>query len=462
MKKLFGTDGIRGVAGEFPLDRATIGQVGMAMGHSLVHAGSRPKVILGRDTRESGDWINHTLTDALHVSGVENVQDVGIITTPGLAYLSRLYQFDMGVMISASHNPYRDNGIKLFSRDGYKLPDDWEVELESEIYSLIDQGRIPPVASEEVRSVHQHGLIQDYANFLLGQFQGGYRAGRIGLDLCNGAAYSIAPTIFRRLGADINTIHDQPDGRNINSACGSLHMESLVSLVREMHLDFGVAFDGDADRSLFVTASGKIFDGDHVLYAFARDLKARGTLHNSTVVGTVMTNFALELALRREGIGLVRAAVGDKYVLEEMMRVGANLGGEPSGHVILSDIHTTGDGLLTALKLSEILSQRQVNLDELAGSFCPFPQVMEGLPVGKRIPLAETPEIAERIHKAEISLGDRGRLVVRYSGTEPLLRIMAEGEDAKEVQLVVGRLKKELESLFASMSIRAGPPGKCS
>jgi phosphoglucosamine mutase len=451
MKKLFGTDGIRGIAGEFPLDPITVGQVGLAMGHSLVQATVGPRVILGRDTRESGEWISGSLTDALQASGVKIVQDAGIITTPGLAYLARFHQFDLGVMISASHNPFRDNGIKVFSRDGCKLPDDWEVELEKEIYSR-REGRIVSPKVETMIGVRcQPDLVEHYKDFLVKHFHGEYRAGRMGMDLCNGSAYSIAPAVFRELGAEFEIISAQPDGRNINLNCGSLHLEPLVKLVQQSRLEFGVAFDGDADRSLFVTSSGKIFDGDHVLYALAKDLKSRGGLRQNTVVGTVMTNFALELALKREGIHLARASVGDKYVLEEMNRVGANLGGEPSGHIILSDLHTTGDGLLTAVKLSELLSRRQVRLDELIEGFQPFPQVLMGLRVSKRIPLVETPKVAQLILSAEEVLGDRGRVVVRYSGTEPLLRIMAEGEDAVQVRTLVLELKNELEHLFASL-----------
>jgi phosphoglucosamine mutase len=450
MRDLFGTDGIRGVAREFPLDSPTIGYIGLAVGRQLTDMVETPRVILGRDTRESGEWIGNRLISSLRGTGIEMIHEVGVISTPGLAFLTRAHGFDLGIMISASHNPYQDNGIKLFSRDGFKFPDEWERRIEQKIHSLIREGAQSPELSGE-NSYHAAAETSDYVGFLVSQFRGGYAAGRVGLDLCNGSAFRIAPEVFRQIGAEILVINDTPDGKNINRNCGSLHLHQLVNLVRQSSLDFGVAFDGDADRAMFVTHSGKIFDGDYVLYALSDYYRRRGRLRRDTVVGTVMTNLALEKSLKKQGITLIRAAVGDKYVLEEMRKTGTNLGGEPSGHIILSDCHTTGDGILTAIKLAEILSVEHLGLDELAEGFHPYPQILEGLRVKRKIPLTSSEEIQELISEAQRTLEDDGRLVVRYSGTEPLLRIMAEGKDLEQVRALVHRLKTGLQQVFSSL-----------
>ena len=453
MKKLFGTDGIRGVAGKFPLDRATLFSIGCALGETLLSEGKPPRVLIGRDTRESGTWISEELVGALAAIGVDSISDAAVISTPGLAYLTRAHQFDMGIMISASHNPFEDNGIKIFGKDGYKLTDDVEVKTEERIYQYISNGR--PTSRENHsrnKSVNTPQLVDDYTSFLTSQFRSDLTLLRIGLDVCHGAAYSIAPKVFNSLGASVLVINDQPNGRNINQGCGSLHLDGIRKLVRENQLDFGIAFDGDADRSLFITATGKIFDGDYILYALSLYFQQENQLKSGKIVGTVMTNFALEVALRQKGIDLIRAAVGDRYVLEEMKKVGANLGGEPSGHVILSDYHTTGDGMLTAVTLAWILSSQNQSLDALSEGFQPFPQVLDGLRVQKKIPLSTSPEITNLIREAERHLKGSGRMVVRYSGTEPLLRIMAEGEDRAFVKSLVSKLKRDLELQLASIS----------
>jgi phosphoglucosamine mutase len=450
MRDLFGTDGIRGVAGEFPLDSPTIGCIGLAVGRQLKDMVQTPRVILGRDTRESGESIGSRLISSLRAAGIEMIHEVGVISTPGLAFLTRAHAFDLGIMISASHNPYQDNGIKLFSRDGFKFPDEWERRIEEKIHLLIRKGAHGPALYGE-NSYHSEAETSDYIRFLVSQFRGKYAAGRVGLDLCNGSAYRIAPEVFRRIGAEVHVINDTPDGQNINRNCGSLHINQLANLVMQSNLDFGVAFDGDADRALFVTHSGRIFDGDYVLYAFSDYYRRGGSLQRDTVVGTVMTNLALEKSLKKQGITLIRAAVGDKYVLEEMRKTGANLGGEPSGHIILSDCHTTGDGILTAIKLSEILSVEHLPLDELAKGFHPYPQILDGLRVKSKVPLTSSEEIRELIGEAQRALEDDGRLVVRYSGTEPLLRIMAEGKDLEQVQRLVHRLKTGLQQFFSAL-----------
>ncbi len=454
MEKLFGTDGIRGVAGEFPLDRMTIYSIGCALAETLLEECKNPRILIGRDTRESGMWITEELVEALGACGVASISDVAVISTPGLAYLTRIHRFDMGIMISASHNPFEDNGIKVFGRDGYKLTDDVECKTEERIYHYYKRndrsGRRRNHSRNNSEDCSQ--LVHDYTSFLTKQFDSDLTPFRIGLDVCHGAAFSIAPKVFGNLGASVLVINDQPNGRNINQGCGSLHLDGITKLVRKNRLDFGIAFDGDADRSLFITAKGEIFDGDHILYALSLYFQRKNQLKSGKVVGTVMTNFALEVALGRKGINLIRAAVGDRYVLEEMKKVGANLGGEPSGHVILSDYHTTGDGMLTAVTLAWILSSQSQSLDALSEGFQPFPQVLDGLRVQKKIPLSTSPEIINLIREAEMHLKGTGRMVVRYSGTEPLLRIMAEGEDKALVRSLVNKLKRDLELQFSSIS----------
>ena len=450
MKKLFGTDGIRGVAGAFPLDPSTIAYIGMALGEELMRSGSSHNLVIGRDTRESGQWITEILVRCLLATGVRTIDDVGVITTPGLAFLTRAHGFELGVMISASHNPFEDNGIKVFSSDGFKLSDARESQLEKRIDSLIERREpLPSGARQQILSDGET-LVDNYCAFLKGHFKGDLRRYEVGLDVCNGSAFSIAPKIFQGLGARLVVINDTPDGRNINRDCGSLHVQGLIELVTSCGLDLGIAFDGDADRSIFVDSCGRIFDGDYVLHAFSCYLKRQGTLKSGKVVGTVMTNLALEKALAREGLTLVRAAVGDKYVLETMQRTGANLGGEPSGHIILRDYHTTGDGILTALKLCEMMSREGLSLRQLAGAYQPYPQVLVGLRVQKKIPISDVAGAVEAIRNAEQELGDSGRLVVRYSGTEPILRIMAEGEDSGAIQALTARLRDELENVLSS------------
>jgi phosphoglucosamine mutase len=447
MKKLFGTDGIRSVAGEAPLDEQTLGKIGCALVEEWKQAGTKPRVILGRDTRASGQWITATLIRSMMASGIDEVADVGVISTPGLAYLTRLHGFDLGVMVSASHNPYQDNGIKVFGKDGFKLTDSQEIEVERLIEELPSQRP----AEVPAASVESSQLVQEYVDFLKKQSEIRLNSLRIGLDVCNGSAHAIAPQVFRELDASVVVINDQPDGRNINLNCGSLHLAQLISLVKERGLDLGVAFDGDADRSLFVTSSGRVFDGDFALFVLALQLHGRRQLPANRVVGTIMSNYALEQCLKQRGIEFLRSSVGDRYVLEMMKQSGATLGGEPSGHVILLDSHTAGDGILTAVKLAEIVARNRASLDELADGFHPYPQVLDGLRVRTKIPL-ENPALAGLIQQAEERFGKSGRLVIRYSGTEPLLRIMAEGPDSAQVKTVVSELKSGLAAVISELS----------
>jgi len=449
MKKLFGTDGIRGEAGCFPLDETTVCAIGLALAEFAGPPGAG-RILIGRDTRESGPWIADRLSQGLAHGGVSAIHDLGVMPTPGLAYLTRARNYDLGIMISASHNPYRDNGIKLFSGRGFKIPDDRELEIERSI----EAWRQAPAASACRGSAgpdDRESLAADYLAFLSRQAGNRLEPLRVGLDVCNGAAFLMAPRLFRQIGATVTVINDRPDGRNINQDCGSQHLEGLTQTVKANSLDLGVAFDGDADRALFVTGSGKCLDGDHILYALSRDRKAKGALAGGQVVGTIMTNLALEKALAREGIPLIRTPVGDKHVLQAMRASGAVLGGEPSGHTILGDLHTTGDGLLTAVKLVELVVRRNASLDDLVSGYRPFPQVLDGLWVSRKVPIDQSPELSRLIGDARAQLTDSGRMVVRYSGTEPLLRIMAEGRELPRVQAAVDRLKAEASHFFNSL-----------
>ncbi len=449
MTKLFGTDGIRGEAGRFPLDEKTVCAIGLALAEFAGSPGAG-RILIGRDTRESGPWITTRLSQGLSHGGVAGIHDLGVIPTAGLAYLTRARRYDLGIMISASHNPYRDNGIKLFSGQGFKISDDREVEIERRIESW---RTAPAVSACRGRAglEKRESLASDYLDFLSRQAGTRLEPLRVGLDVCNGAACLLAPRLFRRLGAEVTVINDRPDGRNINRNCGSLHLEGLTRAVKDHSLDLGVAFDGDADRALFVTGSGKCLDGDHILFALSRDWKAKGALAGGQVVGTIMTNLALEKALVREGIPLIRTPVGDKHVLQAMQASGAVLGGEPSGHIILGDLHTTGDGLLTAVKLAELPVGGGASLDDLVAGYRPFPQVLDGLRVSRKVPIDQSLDLSRLIGNARAQLSDSGRMVVRYSGTEPLLRIMAEGRELAQVQAAVDKLKYEASQFFKSL-----------
>ena len=434
--RLFGTDGIRAIAGEYPLDEGTVFLIGRALGEFLRRAEAKPRVVFGEDTRESSLWIGETLAAGLAQEGVESLS-AGVLPTPGVAYLSRSQGFSAGAMISASHNPYSDNGIKLFSRSGYKLPDESELAVEQTIFRLAREQatrapseRVPPRS----RLQQDASLLSRYQEFLCSLGSGGvaFAGLQVVLDCANGAASAVAPELFRQLGAEVTAIHASPNGRNINLDCGALHPESLRARVPAQRANLGVAFDGDADRALFVTADGDLVDGDGVLFLVAKHMLAQGRLKNRLVVGTIMSNLGLEATLGASGIQLRRTPVGDKYVLEEMQRCGANLGGEQSGHVIFGD-HTTGDGLLTALRVLEIVAATGRPLGALVSELKPFPQVIRNVPVREKVPLEKLPEVWAAIRSAQEQIGLTGRVIVRYSGTESLVRIMIEGETEAEV-----------------------------
>jgi phosphoglucosamine mutase len=426
MKKLFGTDGIRAVAGQSPLDVPTVYAIGLALAHTLSAKTLAPRFLLGMDTRESSDWIAAALTAGL-TSGRASVENAGVITTPAIAFLTRTRGFAAGIVISASHNPWQDNGIKLFGPDGYKLPDAVEIAIEEEIFrKLAATTATPP---QTVSTPVNEADRAEYVRFLLGAVPHLSLDGkRIVIDCANGAASSVAPQLFSGLGGEVVITHASPDGRNINAACGALHPEVVAAQVKNCQATMGITFDGDADRALFADEHGCVVNGDAVLLLAARDLQARGLLTNSTVVATTMSNMGLEAALKRSGIEMLRAAVGDKYVLEQMITSGAALGGEQSGHIIFTGRSTTGDGLLTALLLLDIVHRSGKSLAELVADLKVFPQVIVNVKVREKKALEGIPAVAAAIRAAETELADSGRVVIRYSGTEALARVMIEAE----------------------------------
>jgi phosphoglucosamine mutase len=438
-KELFGTDGIRGVAGEYPLDPATVFAFGVALGHDATAAQARPEILIGADTRESGQCIAELVAGGLECCGAA-VRYAGVITTPGVAWLTRTGPFLAGVMISASHNPYRDNGIKVFGHGGFKLPDAEEHAIEQEIFRIREQGLKPRPASLAI----DESLDQQYLEFLVGTVSTRLDGVKLVLDCGNGASYRLAPELFRRLGAQVVAICTAPDGRNINLNCGALHLEGLQEAVVANSAEFGVAFDGDADRAIFVSRSGHVINGDAVLLVAGRALKQAGRLPGDTVVATVMSNLGLEKALEREGIRMIRTPVGDKYVLEEMVRLGASLGGEQSGHVIFREFATTGDGLLTALRVFEIAARAGAGLDELTADLQVYPQKLINIRVREKKALTELPSVAEEIRRVEEEFAGSGRVLVRFSGTEPLARVMVEGPDLDQVERCSNRIAEAI------------------
>jgi len=429
-KELFGTDGIRGVPGTPPLDDQTLFATGRALGGFLRREQGSAHALIGMDTRESGPHIAAVLAAGLEKAGA-SAEFAGVITTPGIACLVRQNDFQAGVVISASHNPYHDNGVKLFSHAGMKFPDAVEETLEAEILRL----RPEPVSGGRPALVANHARHVEYLEFLRSRVidNANLSGLRVVLDCANGAAYQLGPELFRALNADVVATGVNPDGRNINAGCGSLHLEGLQKRVLAEGARLGVAFDGDADRALFVSDSGHVVNGDGVLLAVARYLKAHQSLKHQRVVATSMSNLGLERALAHEGISLARAAVGDRYVLEEMLKSGNNLGGEQSGHIIFLDDSPAGDGLLTAVKIACLVALRG-SLGSLVEGLKDYPQKIVNVKVKSKPPLDSLPEVARALAEAEAALRDNGRIVLRYSGTEPLARVMVEAEYDADVQ----------------------------
>jgi phosphoglucosamine mutase len=448
MRKLFGTDGVRGVANQDPMTSEMALRIGRAAAHVFRDSSRRHRIVIGKDTRLSGYMIESALTSGLCSMGAD-VLLVGPVPTPGIAFLTRSLRADAGVVISASHNPYEDNGIKFFGRDGFKLPDETEQKIEDLIFSgAIDSVR--PTASEIGKAFRIDDAIGRYNEFVKSSVPRGMDLAdlRVVMDCANGAAYKIGPRILTELGADVISLYDHPDGTNINQGCGSLHPEVIRRAVLANSARIGIAFDGDADRVILCDEKGVVVDGDAVMAICALHMMKEGRLKRNTLVATVMSNLGLELAMQKAGGKLVRAAVGDRYVMEKMIEGGYNLGGEQSGHIIFLDNNTTGDGLISALQILAVMKQTGKHLSELAECMKTYPQTLVNVKVKARLELASVPEISKRMAEIEKKLDGTGRLLVRYSGTEPKVRVMIEGENEKEInelaQGLAGIIKEKL------------------
>lgn len=444
MKNLFGTDGIRGHAGEFPLDVETVRMIGASLAHQLRTSLDRlPRIVSGRDTRESGESIERAFHEGAEAAGAECVS-AGIITTPGIAYLTRTRGFDAGVVISASHDPFQDNGIKIFTPSGKKADEATERTIEADVNNGKKIEIRDLVSLDDSNSIQ---LQQAYSDHLAAEFpELDLSKLKIIVDCANGAASQLAPELFGRFGADVTAIHAEPNGRNINENCGSLHLEHLQKAVIGSDADFGVAFDGDADRALFVNEKGKIVDGDATLWIMANFLLDHGMLENRKVIATVMSNIGLELALRSLGVELVRTSVGDKYVLDELLSSGSEIGGEQSGHVIFPGKSIVGDGILTSLFVLEAIYERSVPFSEMTKGFNAYPQILVNVRVKERRPFADVPVIADAAASIERELDGKGRLLLRYSGTENLARVMIEGQDQAVITEQANRLAEVIRT----------------
>jgi phosphoglucosamine mutase len=474
VKRLFGTDGIRGEAGKFPLDEATVRRIGRSLTQNLEgEFGRAPRIIIGRDTRQSGPMIELALAAGALQAGA-HVESAGVITTPGVAFLARAVPFDAGVVISASHNPFGDNGIKVFSTSGQKIADALERKIEQDLdgsdnadgahfVTTGDAGegqrhsdRAAQSGLPQERKAEAHynpGYVDRYIEFLVRDVGKGLQLDgvRLALDCANGASYKVAPAVFAALGAQVHVISAQPDGRNINEGCGSLHPEALLALVAKERLDLGIAFDGDADRSLFVDAYGNLVDGDHIMLIIAAHLKSTGDLKSNAVVTTVMSNLGLQLALAERGIEMIRTNVGDRFVLEELLARGAEFGGEQSGHMIFTGISLAGDGIITAIELLRAVLASGKTLHDLAGKLTKYPQVLINFKVQTKPPLETLGSVVAEMKRIEDEMQGKGRLLVRYSGTENVARVMIEGENQltirSQAEHLAATMAKEIELL---------------
>lgn len=457
MRILFGTDGIRGKAHRYPLDVPTMFALGEALAHRLKGVGNResgvgdsrttPSILLGMDTRESGPEIARALTAGIEHGGGKAIF-IGIVPTPAVAYLCRTSDAAAGISISASHNPFEDNGVKIFGHDGMKIPDAVEEQIEDELRAV----RRDDVAAPDIDLRDDPILIERYERFLDdGVAPDALQGRKVVLDTGNGAAFRIAPEVFRRAGAEVIVINNQPNGRNINDGCGAMHPEGLAKVVVDEKADFGVAFDGDADRAIFVDDDGKIRDGDEIIYLWAQRLQKNGALTSGCVVTTVMSNFGFEQQLRADGIELCRANVGDKYVLEMMIERGANLGGEQSGHIIDLTVHTTGDGTHTALVFGELLAQHVRPFSKIE-TFTPMPQLLLNQTVGSKPPLESLPKYQAALAAAQSQIDGQGRILVRYSGTENKVRVMVEGSDKTLITRIAESLRDVLKDEIPPVS----------
>lgn len=445
MEKLFGTDGIRGIANEFPMTTDIAMKVGLAAAHLFKSRHRRPKIVIGKDTRLSGYMIENAMTAGICAMGVD-VLLLGPLPTPGIAFITASMRADAGIVISASHNPYEYNGIKIFANTGFKLPDDVEAEIER----LILTGEVESLPRPDVGEIGRAKRIDDaqgrYIVYLKNTFPRHLtlEGMRIVLDCAHGAAYKVAPAVFEELGAQVILMGDRPNGKNINHQCGSLHPEHMARMVRDHQAQLGIAFDGDADRVILADEKGDILDGDQLMAICAKHLADKGKLCKRTVVATVMSNMGLEVALRNMGIRLVRTAVGDRYVVERMTQDQLNLGGEQSGHIVFMDHTTTGDGILSALQVLSVMLETEKPLSELKAIMERFPQTLKNVRVAQKRDIQEIPEIMAQVAKVEAILGSDGRCLIRPSGTEPVIRIMLEGRD----EPLIHQLAEELAELI--------------
>ncbi len=453
VRKLFGTDGIRGVANVDPMTTEMMVKVGRAAAHVFKQrSGGRHRIVIGKDTRVSGYMIENALASGICSMGVD-ILLVGPLPTPGIAFITSSMRADAGVVISASHNPFQDNGIKFFSRDGFKLPDEVEAAMEGYVFNG-DIEHVRPVANDVGKASRVDDAVGRYVVFLKSTFPSHLtlEGVRIVVDCANGAAYRVAPCVFEELGADVTRIGVSPNGSNINDKCGSLHPEVVAEKVREVGAHLGIALDGDADRVIVVDERGEEFDGDHIMAVCARELRRKGRLATNTVVSTVMSNLGLERSLAEAGIALKRTQVGDRYVVECMRSEGHAFGGEQSGHLIFLDHGTTGDGVLAALQLLAVMVEQGKPLSELASVMTAVPQVLRNVRVRERVPIENLPSVSKQIAAAEAELGADGRVLVRYSGTEAKLRVMLEGDDEARIGELAGCI---CEAVLAEIGVEA-------
>ena len=448
MNELFGTDGIRGLAGQYPLDERTVERIGYSLARELkLRLGRSPEIIIGRDTRESGEWIESAIVRGLHTAQAHS-QSAGIITTPGVAYLTRNLGADAGIVISASHNPYQDNGIKVFAQSGQKIDEAMEQSVERDLRAV--PSNFPTMTDTTPRIDLK--LKERYFDYL--QDEAGkdlsLRGLKLVIDCANGASYELAPRLFESLGSELIVINAGPNGRNINLDCGSLYPEQVQRLVEETQSDLGLAFDGDADRLLMVDEHGRLIDGDQILFIVADYLFSKGKLNRNRVVATVMSNLGLELALKERGIDLFRAPVGDKYVLDELLKGGGSIGGEQSGHIIFPEISLAGDGMITALEVLRVMAESKSKLGDLANGLKRYPQVTLNVNVSRKPPLETVPVIKDVLDKLLLEIEGKGRLLVRYSGTENKARVMVEGLDKATIQKQAAQIAKLIEEQLGS------------
>ncbi len=447
-QRLFGTDGVRGVANIEPMTVETAVRLGRSAAHVFRRGTHRHRILIGKDTRLSGYMLENALVAGICSMGVDALL-VGPLPTPGIAFATRALRADAGIVISASHNPYMDNGIKFFNCDGFKLPD----AIEEEIEDLTFTGRIDdvrPTAGAVGKAFRIDDVAGRYIEFLKGTLPRGFNLEgmRLVVDAAHGAAYGVGPSVFEELGAEVIALGVEPSGTNINDGVGSLYPEVAAARVREAGADAGVCLDGDADRCVLIDDKGEIVDGDHVLAICGRERERRGELPGSTVVATVMSNLGLDIAMHEVGVEVIRTPVGDRYVVARMREDGLVLGGEQSGHTIFLDYNTTGDGLCTALQVMRVMRDRERSLADLAAVMQPLPQTLKNVEIRERRPIEELFEVNDAIKEAEVALGDRGRVLVRYSGTQPLVRVMVEGEDAAQIE----SLARDIVTAFEAVS----------